>query len=165
MWARLISQHPGKNSLFHEENLVFSTLDLFFAGTETTSTTIRWALLYMALYPDVQERVQAEIDAVIGQSRQPAMDDRNNMPYTNAVIHEVQRISNIVPLSVPRMATSDTTLAGFYVPKVSWTEILAGSDRSSGSPFIASSLDTINRPASALPLTPVLHLHERCRRS
>uniref|UniRef100_A0A8C3HKY0 Cytochrome P450 n=1 Tax=Chrysemys picta bellii TaxID=8478 RepID=A0A8C3HKY0_CHRPI len=102
---------------FHEENLVFSTLDLFFAGTETTSTTIRWALLYMALYPDVQERVQAEIDAVIGQSRQPAMDDRDNMPYTNAVIHEVQRISNILPLSVPRMATSDTTLAGFYVPK------------------------------------------------
>ncbi|XP_039341458.1 cytochrome P450 2J2-like [Mauremys reevesii] len=102
---------------FHEENLIFSTLDLFTAGTETTSTTIYWALLYMALYPDVQERVQAEIDAVIGQSRQPAMDDRDNMPYTNAVIHEVQRISNILPFNVPRTATSDTTLAGFYVPK------------------------------------------------
>ncbi|XP_030429796.1 cytochrome P450 2J2-like [Gopherus evgoodei] len=105
------------DSSFCEENLIVSTLDLFFAGTETTSTTIRWALLYMALYPDVQERVQAEIDAVIGQSRQPAMDDRDNMSYTNAVIHEVQRISNILPSSVPRMATSDTTLAGFYVPK------------------------------------------------
>ncbi|XP_074817742.1 cytochrome P450 2J2-like isoform X2 [Natator depressus] len=102
---------------FHEENLLFSTLDLFFAGTETTSTTLRWALLYMAIYPDIQERVQVEIDAVIGQSRQPAMGDRDNMPYTNAVIHEVQRISNIVPLNVPRMAISDTTLAGFYVPK------------------------------------------------
>uniref|UniRef100_A0A8C5F2W2 Cytochrome P450 2J2-like n=1 Tax=Gopherus evgoodei TaxID=1825980 RepID=A0A8C5F2W2_9SAUR len=105
------------DSSFCEENLIVSTLDLFIAGTETTSATIRWALLYMALYPDVQERVQAEIDAVIGHSRQPAMDDRDNMPYTNAVIHEVQRISNIVPLSVPRIATSDTTLAGFYVPK------------------------------------------------
>uniref|UniRef100_A0A8C3T9H4 Cytochrome P450 n=1 Tax=Chelydra serpentina TaxID=8475 RepID=A0A8C3T9H4_CHESE len=102
---------------FHEENLVSSTLGLFFAGTETTSTTIRWALLYMAIYPDIQGRVQAEIDAVVGQSRQPAMDDRDNMPYTNAVVHEVQRISNIVPLNLPRMATSDTTLAGFYVPK------------------------------------------------
>ncbi|XP_037763553.1 cytochrome P450 2J2 isoform X2 [Chelonia mydas] len=102
---------------FHEENLLFSTLDLFFAGTETTSTTLRWALLYMAIYPDIQERVQVEIDTVIGQARQPAMGDRDNMPYTNAVIHEVQRISNIVPLNVPRMATSDTTLAGFYVPK------------------------------------------------
>ncbi|XP_075792220.1 cytochrome P450 2J2-like [Pelodiscus sinensis] len=102
---------------FHEENLVFSTLDLFFAGTETTSTTILWALLYMATNPEIQERVQAEIDTVIGQSRQPALGDRDNMPYTNAVIHEVQRISNILPFSVPRIATRDTTLAGYQVPK------------------------------------------------
>ncbi|XP_075792217.1 cytochrome P450 2J2-like [Pelodiscus sinensis] len=102
---------------FHEENLLFSTLDLFFAGTETTSSTIRWALLYMATNPEIQERVQAEIDTVIGQSRQPALEDRDNMPYTNAVVHEVQRISNIVPLNGIRMATRDTTLAGYQVPK------------------------------------------------
>ncbi|XP_059583879.1 cytochrome P450 2J2-like [Alligator mississippiensis] len=105
------------NSTFHENNLIFSTLDLFFAGTETTSTTIRWALLYMALYPEIQERVQAEIDTVVGQSRLPAMDDRDNMPYTNAIVHEIQRISNIVPLNVPRRITRDTTLAGFHLPK------------------------------------------------
>ncbi|NWX91153.1 CP2J2 protein, partial [Nothoprocta ornata] len=39
---------------FSEENLVACMLDLFFAGTETTSTTLRWALLYMAAYPDIQ---------------------------------------------------------------------------------------------------------------
>ncbi|XP_052522226.1 cytochrome P450 2J2-like isoform X3 [Tympanuchus pallidicinctus] len=102
---------------FHEENLVECTLDLFFAGTETTSTTIRWALLFMAVYPEIQARVQAEIDAVIGQCRQPALEDRNNMPYTNAVIHEVQRKSNILPFNVPREAVKDTVLAGFRVPK------------------------------------------------
>ncbi|XP_048802308.1 cytochrome P450 2J2-like isoform X2 [Lagopus muta] len=102
---------------FHEDNLVACTLDLLFAGTETTSTTIRWALLYMAVYPEIQARVQAEINAVIGQTRQPALEDRNNMPYTNAVIHEVQRKSNIVPFNVPREAMKDTILAGFRVPK------------------------------------------------
>ncbi|XP_052522231.1 cytochrome P450 2J2-like [Tympanuchus pallidicinctus] len=102
---------------FHEENLVECTLDLFFAGTETTSTTIRWALLFMAVYPEIQARVQAEIDAVIGQCRQPALEDRNNMPYTNAVVHEVQRKGNIVPFNVPREAVKDTVLAGFRVPK------------------------------------------------
>ncbi|XP_025048931.1 cytochrome P450 2J2-like isoform X2 [Alligator sinensis] len=105
------------SSSFHENNLLFSTLDLFFTGTETTSTTILWGLLYMAMYPEIQERVQAEIDTVIGQSRQPAMDDRDNMPYTNAVVHEIQRMGNIVPLNVPRMTTRDTTLAGFHLPK------------------------------------------------
>ncbi|XP_060132849.1 cytochrome P450 2J4-like isoform X3 [Zootoca vivipara] len=104
-------------SSFHEENLLHSTLDLFFAGTETTSTTLRWALLYMAIYPEIQAKVQAEIDSVIGQSRQPAMDDRDSMPYTNAVVHEIQRISNIIPLNVPRVTTKDCTLAGFHIPK------------------------------------------------
>ncbi|XP_062991264.1 cytochrome P450 2J2-like [Elgaria multicarinata webbii] len=104
-------------SSFHDESLLQSVLDLFFAGTETTSTTLRWALLYMAIHPEIQARVQTEIDAVIGQSRQPVMDDRDRLPYTNAVIHEIQRISNIVPLNVPRMTTNDTTLAGFHLPK------------------------------------------------
>ncbi|XP_068262403.1 cytochrome P450 2J2-like [Nyctibius grandis] len=102
---------------FQEENLVACVLDLLFAGTETTSTTIRWALLYMAIYPDIQARVQAEIDAVIGRVRQPALEDRSNMPYTNAVIHEVQRKSNIIPFSAPRMTVKDTVLEGFRIPK------------------------------------------------
>lgn len=47
-------QYPDNTTSFNEENLITTTLDLFFAGTETTSTTLRWALLYMALYPEVQ---------------------------------------------------------------------------------------------------------------
>ncbi|NP_001383635.1 cytochrome P450, family 2, subfamily J, polypeptide 22 isoform X2 [Gallus gallus] len=105
------------SSDFCEDNLVSCTLDLFFAGTETTSTTIRWALLFMAMYPEIQARVQAEIDAVIGQARQPSLEDRNNMPYTNAVIHEVQRKGNIIPFNALRLTVKDTVLAGFRVSK------------------------------------------------
>ncbi|XP_072723773.1 cytochrome P450 2J2 [Ciconia boyciana] len=111
-----IAKDNGGGS-FQEENLVACTLDLLFAGTETTSSTMRWALLYMAIYPEIQARVQAEIDAVIGQARQPALEDRNNMPYTNAVIHEVQRIGNIIPFNVPRLTVKDTVLDGFHIPK------------------------------------------------
>ncbi|XP_056671012.1 cytochrome P450 2J2-like isoform X2 [Monodelphis domestica] len=105
------------SSSFSEGNLASCTLDIFFAGTETTSTTLRWALLYMALYPEIQGKIQAEIDRVIGQSRQPTMADKENMPYTNAAIHEVQRMGNIIPINVPRVATVDTTVAGYHVPK------------------------------------------------
>uniref|UniRef100_A0A8D1B273 Cytochrome P450 2J2 n=1 Tax=Sus scrofa TaxID=9823 RepID=A0A8D1B273_PIG len=111
-------QHKGDaTSSFQEENLICSTLDLFVAGTETTSTTLRWGLLYMALYPEIQEKVQAEIDRVLGQSQQPSTAARESMPYTNAVIHEVQRMGNIIPLNVPREVAEDTTLAGYHLPK------------------------------------------------
>ncbi|KAG3283280.1 cytochrome P450 2J2-like [Ictidomys tridecemlineatus] len=116
--SRFLTHFTDKNaSSFDEENLICSTLDLFFAGTETTSTTLRWGLLYMALYPEVQEKVHAEIDRVLGQWQQPSMAAREFMPYTNAVIHEVQRMGNIIPLNVPREVVVDTTLDGYYLPK------------------------------------------------
>ncbi|GAB1288648.1 Cytochrome P450, family 2, subfamily j, polypeptide 8 [Apodemus speciosus] len=102
---------------FNEENLICTTLDLFCAGTETTSTVLRWALLYITVYPEVQEKIHSEIDRVIGHERQPSTNDRDSMPYTNAVIHEVLRMGNIIPLSVPREVAADSTLAGFYLPK------------------------------------------------
>ncbi|XP_030612298.1 cytochrome P450 2J6-like [Archocentrus centrarchus] len=115
-----------KNSSFALSSLRACTMDLFFAGTETTTTTLHWGFLYMIYYPHIQERVQAEIDAVIGPSRQPSLSDRENMPYTDAVIHEIQRMANIVPLNVARMATKDTTVDKFTIPK--GTMILATLD-------------------------------------
>ncbi|KAL7397191.1 hypothetical protein ABVT39_018108 [Epinephelus coioides] len=105
------------DSTFDEENLVVSVIDLFVAGTETTTTTLRWAFLYMTKYPEIQAKVQAEIDRVIGQSRQVSMEDRANLPYTVAVLHEVQRMGNIVPLSVPHATTRDIQLGGYTIPK------------------------------------------------
>ncbi|XP_029988026.1 cytochrome P450 2J2-like [Sphaeramia orbicularis] len=105
------------DSTFDDANLVACVLDLFVAGTETTSTTLRWAFLYMAKYPEIQEKVQAEIDTVIGQSRQPSMEDRANLPYTDAVIHEIQRIGNIVPLNLPHSTTREVQLGGYTIPK------------------------------------------------
>uniref|UniRef100_A0A673ASZ7 Cytochrome P450 2J2-like n=1 Tax=Sphaeramia orbicularis TaxID=375764 RepID=A0A673ASZ7_9TELE len=102
---------------FDEECLFMSVLDLFGAGSETTSTTLRWAFLYMVKYPEIQERVQAEIDSVIGQSRPPSVDDRADLPYTDAVIHEVQRMGNIVPLSLPHVTNRDVHLRGYTIPK------------------------------------------------
>ncbi|KAL4634978.1 cytochrome P450 2J2-like [Arapaima gigas] len=102
---------------FNMKSLTISTLDLFEAGTESSATTLRWGLLYMMKYPDVQKGVQAEIDRVVGQSRLPTMADRVKMPYTDAVIHEIQRKADILPLGFPKIASKDTTLDGCFIPK------------------------------------------------
>ena len=46
------------------------------------------------------------------------MATRESLPYTNAVVHEVLRMGNVIPLNVPREVTVDTTLAGYHLPKV-----------------------------------------------
>lgn len=60
-----------------EEDLITVGNDLFTAGAETTSNSIDFVLLYMVLYPQVQEKLQDEIDRVVGRSRKPTLDDRS----------------------------------------------------------------------------------------
>ena len=50
--------------------------DLFVAGGETAATTLRWAILLLSYYPDVQQKMQSEIENVIGKERRPTLEDR-----------------------------------------------------------------------------------------
>lgn len=62
--------------------------DLWSAGMETTVTTMRWGALFMIHNPDVQAKVQAEIDEYMGDSdRDIVMSDKNSLPYTSATIN------------------------------------------------------------------------------
>ncbi|KAJ1087789.1 hypothetical protein NDU88_000952 [Pleurodeles waltl] len=104
-------------STYDDENLTQTVADLFLGGTETTTITLRWALLYMANRPDIQDKVQKELDAVLGDSQVIQYDDRKKMPYTNAVIHEIQRYCNITPIGFLRSCIKETTLQGFHIEK------------------------------------------------
>ncbi|KAM4808244.1 cytochrome P450 2U1 [Rhinophrynus dorsalis] len=110
-------QKEQMESSFNTEYLFYIIGDLFVAGTDTTTNTLLWSLLYMCLNPDVQEKVQAEIDAVVGRDRPPSLTDKSQMPFTEATIMEVQRMTVVVPLSVPHMASQTSVFQGYTIPK------------------------------------------------
>ncbi|TRZ20192.1 hypothetical protein HGM15179_006934 [Zosterops borbonicus] len=114
---KIQEEKDRSNSSFFMKNLITSAFDLFIAGTETTSTTIRYGLLLLIKYPKIQEKVQEEIDQVIGRSRKPCVADRTQLPYTDAVIHEIQRFISLVPLALPHTVTKDTNFRDYVIPK------------------------------------------------
>ncbi|XP_059810089.1 cytochrome P450 2J2-like isoform X2 [Hypanus sabinus] len=105
------------DSFMLDGNLLYNIYDLFLAGTETTTTTLQWGLMYMMAYPDIQERCQKEIDEVIGRSRTPSLEDRARMPFVNAVIHEIQRFASVLPFSVMHTTTQDIRFMGYTIKK------------------------------------------------
>ncbi|XP_017294471.2 cytochrome P450 2J6 [Kryptolebias marmoratus] len=112
-----LDKRSGEDSSFSEDRLPLYSLDLHFAGTDTTSNTLLTAFLYLMNFPHVQERCQQEIDQVLDGKDRVSFEDRHNMPYVQAVIHEVLRVANTVPLSVFHCTTKDTELMEYTIPR------------------------------------------------
>ncbi|KAL8188130.1 UNVERIFIED_CONTAM: hypothetical protein K2H54_062005 [Gekko kuhli] len=104
-------------STYNEDNLAQCIFDLFFAGIETSSLTLQWALLFMANHPDIQEKVHKEMEDVLDSSQLFHYQDRKKLPYTNAVIHEILRFRFTLLFGVPRQCTKDVNMCGFLIPK------------------------------------------------
>ncbi|XP_017294468.1 cytochrome P450 2F2 [Kryptolebias marmoratus] len=112
-----LDKQDKQDSTFSEDQLKSMNFDLYIAGTDTTSNTLLVGFLYLLNFPHVQERCQQEIDTVLEGRDQVTFEDRHNMPYVQAVIHEMQRVANILPLSVFHCTTKDTELMGYSIPR------------------------------------------------
>ena len=88
-------------SEYDEEELMYILRDILEAGTETTASQLSWVLILIGNHPDVMKRIQAEIDSVVPKGRLPSMEDKPNLPYTEAALLEVMRLKTVAPLGLP----------------------------------------------------------------
>ncbi|KAL4953791.1 cytochrome P450 [Aspergillus filifer] len=136
-WA-FVKRQMQQPSRFHEPSYVSNLLDanpdidvgspeetsirwtaasLYGGAADTTVSTITTFYLAMTLYPDVQKTAQAEIDTIIGRLRLPTTDDREKLPYINALVKEALRWHPVIPMGIPHRAMADDICSGYRIPK------------------------------------------------
>ncbi|EFN88283.1 Cytochrome P450 306a1 [Harpegnathos saltator] len=91
--------------------------DIFGAGVDTTLTTLRWFLLFMAVYPDEQRKVSDELMGHLMGQRQPCLADRTVLIRLEAAISETQRLRSVTPVGIPHGTIQDTQIGDYDVPK------------------------------------------------
>ncbi len=87
------------------------------AGFDITSGTLKWWMLAMVAFPEVQRRAQAELDAVVGRARLPTFTDVTQLPYVRAIIKEVLRWRPVAERGLSHKATEDDWYEGMFIPK------------------------------------------------
>ncbi|KAL3749301.1 hypothetical protein ACJRO7_010414 [Eucalyptus globulus] len=99
------------------QNVNIIILEMFFAGSETTSSTIEWAMAELLRQPESMKKVKYEIDQVVGLTRKLEENDTEKMPFLQAVVKETLRLHPPLPLLIPRNALKETNFMGFDIPK------------------------------------------------
>lgn len=107
----------GELSREDEDAVVWSAVSLYGAATDTTAVTLRAFALAMTKFGHVQRKAQEEIDRVVGTDRLPTFEDRESLPYVNAVVKEALRWWAVIPMGIPHTATEDIECKGFVIPK------------------------------------------------
>ncbi|KAF5346843.1 hypothetical protein D9756_010614 [Leucocoprinus leucothites] len=102
-----------------QKELLIENVSSTFAagGTDTSVTAVKNFFAVLLLFPDIQEKAQAEVDSVIGSGRLPELSDKPNMPYLRAVLKELLRWNPVAPAGLPHMTTEDDSYKGYFIPK------------------------------------------------
>ena len=96
-------------------DLAISLYDFLLAGTETSSTTLKWLVLYLTIHQEVQARCREEILRVIGANR-CRLEDIASLPYTQATVAETHRLAAIGPLALAHNTRGWVEVEGFTFP-------------------------------------------------
>merc|ERR1711936_720032 len=102
---------------FTSEGLAAILREIFVIGSESESVMLRWAFRLLSCYPVVQKKIQEEIDTVVVRGKEVSWEMRDKMPYTMAVLREIQRFADIAPTGLLHKTMCDVSLGGFELPQ------------------------------------------------
>ncbi|KAL7282714.1 hypothetical protein ACG7TL_004188 [Trametes sanguinea] len=111
------AQLDGEAAKEHEEMSRDISALAYITGADTTFSDIVAFFLAMTIYPDVQRKAQAELDAIVGPNRLPTFEDREYLPYVNALVKECLRWHVVVTLGIPHRTIADDVCNGYFIPK------------------------------------------------
>uniref|UniRef100_A0A914PZL5 Cytochrome P450 n=1 Tax=Panagrolaimus davidi TaxID=227884 RepID=A0A914PZL5_9BILA len=97
--------------------LIGTLLDLFAAGTDTTSSTITMFIFNILHNQNIQKQIHEEIDSVLGKEKIITMSDQTKLPYFNACLQEIQRITTLLPLNLFHRTVENIEIDGYKIPK------------------------------------------------
>jgi cytochrome P450 len=110
LWAR--DEETGEG--MSDQQLRDEVMNLLIAGHETSTVALTWIWYVLSQYPEVESRLHAELDAVLG-GRPPTFEQLANLPYTKMVVQETLRL--YPPIFVMgRHAITDDNVGGYHVP-------------------------------------------------
>ncbi|KAL2170137.1 hypothetical protein VTG60DRAFT_5159 [Thermothelomyces hinnuleus] len=94
-----------------------SAAALYAGGADSTAAGLSFFYLAMAAYPEVQAKAREEIDHVVGPGRLPGFQDREKLPYIEAIVKETLRWQPLAPLGPPHMSDQEDEICGYRIPK------------------------------------------------
>ncbi|KAL9255746.1 Flavonoid 3'-monooxygenase-like protein [Drosera capensis] len=107
----------GEGGKLSDTEIKALLLDLFTAGTDTSSSTTEWAIAELIRHPKLLAQLQHELDSVVGRTRLVTESDLTQLPFFQAVIKETFRLHPSTPLSLPRIASTSVEINGYHIPK------------------------------------------------
>ncbi|XP_055524353.1 probable cytochrome P450 304a1 [Wyeomyia smithii] len=107
----------GQAFTFQYDQLLMILWDMLLPTMSGAAIQLSMLLERMLLKPSVRSKVQQELDDVVGRGRLPTLDDRTQLPYTEATLREALRIDTLVPSGIAHVALEDTKLRGYDIPK------------------------------------------------
>jgi cytochrome P450 family 2 subfamily D len=102
---------------FSDQGLAAMLREIFIIGAESESVMMRWAFRILSCHPQVQRKLQAELDLVVGPGETVNWDKKDDLPYTMAVIKEIHRFADIAPTGLMHKTMTDTKIAGYTIPQ------------------------------------------------